>query len=121
MVHGIRYFEGRTDCATSPFESDPDVTFHTDPNWEFAEMKDFFSAQLGFTTDRQVLAIMGAHTLGRGHNTISDRSDIDVASNCCGGNGYTGKWKGRASHLFTYEYYHDIYFMRWKQVPANKG
>eukprot|EP01084_Bolivina_argentea_P309433 535229_1 len=119
LVHGIRYFEGRTDCDTSPWESHTNVIFKTNPNWEFSNLKTFFQKQLGFKTNREVLAIMGAHTLGRGHNNI-ERDQIDMTTNCCGGTGYFGKWKARASHTFTYEYYQDIYFMRWKQVPANQ-
>ena len=119
-MHGIRYFEGRQDCSSSPFESDPLVTFSANPNWNFARMTEFFTNSLNFTTTREVIAIMGAHTIGRGHNKM-DRNLIvnDPDTHCCGGNGYNGKWKGRESHIFTNEYYVDTYFMRWEQRPAN--
>jgi len=52
---------GRTDCSTSP--STTDVHEFPEPTMSRADMMEYFSDHYGFTED-EVVALMGAHTLG---------------------------------------------------------
>ena len=117
LVHSVRYYVGRTDCPHSPFD-DGTIKFEANENWDFNRLKTFFTQKFNFNTNRSVIALMGAHTVGKGHNFIN-RNNINVNNNCCGGNDFVGKWKARPSHVFTNEYYMDMYFILWRQISSN--
>ena len=70
----------------------------TNPNWNFPLLNNFFNERLGLN-EIEIILTMGAHTLGRGHKTLS-RQNVFLGGNpnlCCGGAGYHGKWKMNAT------------------------
>ena len=71
----ITFYSGRTDCSTSPTT---DETFDfPDGSLDRTELLDYFTNHFGYTTD-EVVALMGAHTMGR--NRISNSGYRQVFS-----------------------------------------
>merc|ERR1740121_86114 len=114
-VTNIKYYTGRQDCpGGTPFSSGLKLT--TNPFWNFEDVHNFFVAAFPGYTKQDTVAIMGAHTLGRGHAAVPT-SSMDPATKCCGGAGFDGSWKV-ATDTWTHEYYVDSYFITWEQVRS---
>jgi len=86
---------GRKDCTDQTYPG----TFktvkkevHPDPGWNGPKVVDFMQTQFGFN-GRETVAIMGAHTLGRVHVTVSLMR-------------YT--WKTRSAMLFNNGYFRNL-------------
>jgi hypothetical protein len=91
------YFaSGRRDCIPDPTVDKPYKTFkkelHPDPGANGSAALDYFKRDFGFNA-RETVAILGAHTLGRVHNTISLHQ-------------YT--WKTRSAMLFNNGYFRNM-------------
>jgi len=85
----ITFYSGRTDCSTSPTT---DETFDfPDGSLDRTELLEYFTDHFGYTTD-EVVALMGAHSMGR--NRISN-------------SGYSGTFDATSSALDN-QYYKDM-------------
>lgn len=83
----IEFKWGRVDCETSPTTTET----HTfpEPTMTRAEMMTYFDTHFGFT-ENEVVALMGAHTLGGAARANS---------------GYAGVWTAGAGREFNTKYY----------------
>eukprot|EP00438_Fugacium_kawagutii_P036236 Skav234093 [mRNA] locus=scaffold212:218315:221171:- [translate_table: standard] len=90
------FASGRRDCAPDPTADQPYKTFkkelHPDPGANASATLEYFKRDFGFNA-RETVAILGAHTLGRVHNTISLHQ-------------YT--WKTRSAMLFNNGYFRNL-------------
>ena len=90
----FKFASGRKDCVST--EDKPYKTFknelHPDPGADGASTLEYFKRDFGFNA-RETVAILGAHTLGRVHNTISLHQ-------------YT--WKTRSAMLFNNGYFRNL-------------
>ncbi|CAE7034834.1 APX1 [Symbiodinium sp. CCMP2592] len=90
------FASGRKDCIPDPTVDRPYKTFkkelHPDPNANASVTLNYFKRDFGFNA-RETVAILGAHTLGRVHNTISLFQ-------------YT--WKTRSAMLFNNGYFRNL-------------
>eukprot|EP00930_Biecheleria_cincta_P012208 TRINITY_DN11570_c0_g1_i5.p1 TRINITY_DN11570_c0_g1~~TRINITY_DN11570_c0_g1_i5.p1 ORF type:complete len:744 (-),score=97.96 TRINITY_DN11570_c0_g1_i5:85-2205(-) len=98
---------GRKDCLPDTSLSKPYMTSkkesHPNPTANGEAALKFFKQDFGFNA-KEVVAIMGAHTLGRVHNTISL-------------NQYT--WKTRSGMLFNNGYYRNMVLKEDWYYPSN--
>lgn len=102
----IPYFFGRQDCATSPDVDVSSTTHKVFPSalagWDatFA----WFNASFGYEP-RDVVAILGSHTIGRAHSSDS---------------GFTNPWTF-AWGTFNNDYYQDLEGLSWFQQTTSSG
>ena len=84
---GLVFKYGRVDCSTSPYTT-ADVGLPS-PHYNYEGLMDFFATEFGFTAD-EVVALMGAHTLGGAESFNS---------------GFKGSWVQGETSLFNNNYY----------------
>ena len=120
----IKYYYGRTDCNGDddepPFGSTDDDLFSSNPLWDWERVFDSLNGKFGLTK-QDTVALIGAHTLGRGHRMknidIIGKENMYNGNNCCGGTGFRHKWQGTV-HEFNHIYYALMERNGWFQVPA---
>eukprot|EP00928_Gymnodinium_smaydae_P036797 TRINITY_DN2566_c0_g1_i7.p1 TRINITY_DN2566_c0_g1~~TRINITY_DN2566_c0_g1_i7.p1 ORF type:complete len:543 (-),score=76.55 TRINITY_DN2566_c0_g1_i7:287-1816(-) len=99
---------GRQDCAPDPSLDAPYMTrkeeSHPDPGKSGDATLNYFKTDFGFNA-RETVAILGAHTLGRMHNTVSLHQ-------------YT--WKARSGKLFNNGYYRNLALKEDWYYPSNQ-
>ena len=124
----INYYYGRQDCSTAPFETTLFDFFNTDETrWDFDDALNFLSTKFGFD-DEDTIAIMGIHTVGRGHPTKDiasiGKKNMYKDDNCCSGSGIPHRWKNTRIDTFN-----NLYYIRmdnafpevWSQTPSNQA
>ncbi len=87
----VKFRWGRRDCSTSP-DAEMELIF-PEPSMTAKEMFDYYAngTGMGFNLNkRQVVALLGAHTLGR---ALKENS------------GYSGPWIGGEQRVFDNNYY----------------
>ena len=69
QIPNLGFWFGRIDCPLSPDGDEGDFSF-PDPETGFENNYEWFEQQFNFT-ERETVAIIGAHTLGRVHSQFS--------------------------------------------------
>eukprot|EP01084_Bolivina_argentea_P029967 55600_1 len=100
----IPYYIGRTACPSSP--DAVDTKAFASAEWGWKNISIWFQQHLGFT-DREVVAILGAHTLGKCHVQWSGYSSV--------------RWKRRGPDQLNNEYYQNLFSFEWEQSVSPGG
>merc|ERR1712087_419269 len=101
---GIPYYFGRETCPTSPDAAD--TKSFVGAAWDFTDVMTWFQEHVGFT-QRQVVAILGAHTLGKCHENFSGYSSF--------------RWKRRGPDQLNNEYYENLFAFDWTHSQSPTG
>jgi len=95
----IPYYFGRTDCSTSPDATD--TKEFVGAAWGWNNVSAWFEEHLGFDS-REIVTIIGAHTLGKCHQQWS---------------GYSSeRWKRRGPDMLNNVYYSNLMDLEWEQL-----
>jgi len=100
----IPYYFGRETCATSPDAADTKA--FVGAAWGWTDIAAWFEEHVDFT-ERQVVAIMGAHTLGKCHQQFSGYSSI--------------RWKRRGPDQLNNEYFENLFAHAWTHSQSPTG
>jgi len=100
----IPYYFGRHECPSSP--DSIDTKAFVGAAWGWSDIANWFDEHLGFS-ERETVAIIGAHTLGKAHSQFSGYSSV--------------RWKRRNPDHLNNEYYQNLFAFDWNAVTSPTG
>jgi len=98
------YYFGRVDCESSPDATD--TKQFASAAWGFQSISAWFQEHLDFNS-REIVTIIGAHTLGKAHQQWS---------------GYSSeRWKRRGPDMLNNVFYQNLLNFEWQQLTSPRG